>query len=331
MNRGRIGIYCFAALRALREFPIRAKRLYVVASAENVAFRVFADRKNASYLLRLHRPGYHDLSELNSERVWVRALGAVGIAVPSPICAQDGREYVPVYVPTTGETRYASLAQWQEGELAAKVLKERDGVEHYAARLGSLMASMHNQASRWVPPGDFKRRLLDGDGLMGPDPFWGRFWEEETLTSDERHLLVDTRDAIRGALCRYGCDPITFSMIHADMHQSNVLVHGDHLTVIDFDDASFGWHQYDIAVALFDAEQRRTNLAKFENAFLGSYRSVRVVTNEALALLPMFRLVRGMALIGWKHQRPEVEWPEGKLERIKITVLKQCRELEVPC
>ena len=43
--------------------------------------------------------------------------------------------------------------------------------------------------------------------------------------------------------------PAVYSMIHADMHPGNVLVDGDRLTVIDFDDAAWGWHAYDIAVA----------------------------------------------------------------------------------
>ena len=30
-------------------------------------------------------------------------------------------------------------------------------------------------------------------------------------------------------------------MIHADMHSQNVLIQEDKLSVIDFDDAGFGW------------------------------------------------------------------------------------------
>ena len=44
--------------------------------------------------------------------------------------------------------------------------------------------------------------------------------------------------------------PSGYSVIHADMHPGNIVVDGDRLTVIDFDDAGFGWHQYDIATAL---------------------------------------------------------------------------------
>src|SRR4029077_15427119 len=153
-----------------------------------------------------------------------------------------------------GETRYTGLTRWIEGEIVAEVLQRTDdgrGVEQYFAQLGSIMASLHNQASGWSVPATFTRHAFDADGLMGDSPFWGRFWEHDALSDEERRILLATRDLVRGALERYGRDSSMFSMIHADLHQHNVLVDGERLTVIDFDDAGFGWHQYDIAVALY--------------------------------------------------------------------------------
>lgn len=323
--------YLPAALQALEEFPIRADRLCLVHVAENVTFRVFDAQSDVSYVLRLHRPGYHDLAELTSEHVWLRALTDAGIAVPTPIRASGGREYVPVRLPSAGEMRYAGLTYWIEGEIAGEVLRDGPALESYGGQLGSLMASMHNQASGWSPPTGFRRQSLDADGLLGPDPFWGRFWEHESLTPCERRLLLVSREAIHSALNRYGCDPRTFSMIHADLHQGNLLMRGDDLTLIDFDDAGFGWHQYDIAVAQFHAEMTWIDLADFETAFLKSYRAARPMTDEDLALVPMFRLVRGMALIGWKAHRPEVEWPAGRFDRLRASVLAMCEKFEAPC
>ncbi len=128
---------------------------------------------------------------------------------------------------------------------------------------------------------------------------------------------------------RYGRDPATFSMIHADLHHHNVLVDGERLTVIDFDDAGFGWHQYDIAVALYHS-QATSNVAAVERAFVDGYRAKRAISDEALALVPMFQLIRGVAIIGWKHLRPEVEWPDGMFDRIKAGVMSGCATFEPP-
>ena len=40
------------------------------------------------------------------------------------------------------------------------------------------------------------------------------------------------------------------STIHADLHAGNILVRDGGVTVIDVDDAGFGWHVYELAVAL---------------------------------------------------------------------------------
>jgi Ser/Thr protein kinase RdoA (MazF antagonist) len=296
------------AREALKSFPIEPASLDLVAIAENITFRVIDARDGTPYVFRLHRPWYHTLDELISERVWLRALVAAGISVPAPVPARDGREYVAVAIPGNGEQRYAGMIGWTEGRLLSEALAEKGDTAWRAKvfeQLGAITAAMHNQATAWKVPAGFTRHHLDTDGLMGDQPFWGPFWEHSLLSPAESRLLLDTRDRIRVALARYGRDPRTYSVIHADMHERNVLVDGERLTVIDFDDTGFGWHLYDIAVALI--HQRGTaGYAAIEGAFTRGYRRLRALSDDDLALLPMFHLMRGMVQIGWYHQRPEL-------------------------
>jgi Ser/Thr protein kinase RdoA (MazF antagonist) len=317
-----------AAQAALKSFPIDSVDLALVSFAENVTFKV-TDREGRAYVLRLHRPGYHTLGELVSERAWIRGLAEAGIDVPTAVPARDGRDYVPVTIPATGEQRFAGMLRWTEGRLLSHVLAETSDdsvVEDYFAQLGALTAAMHIQASAWRPPAGFTRHALDSDGLMGDAPHWGPFWEHGSLTAAERRLLLDVRDRMHEKLSRLSRDPAGYSLIHADMHPGNILVDGDRLTVIDFDDAGFGWHQYDIAVVL-TYWQSKPNAAAIERAFLDGYRATRPVADEALALIPMFRLIRWMASIGWFHQRPELE-PSAVFETRKAWVLEQCAALQ---
>ena len=330
MDREAIGrIFTPAARAALNAFPIDAGDLTLVSLAENVTFRVADRRDGGTYVLRLHRPGYHTLDELVSERAWIRALADAGVDVPSAVSARDGRDYVQVTIPVTGEQRFAGLARWTEGRLLSDVLAETSDhrvIENYFAQLGALTASMHNQASSWQPPPAFKRHALDNDGLMGDAPHWGPFWEHRSLSAAERGLLLDARRRMREMLTRLSRDPSVYSLIHADMHPGNILVDGERLTVIDFDDAGFGWHQYDIAVVLM-YWQSKPNAAEIERAFLGGYRATRRVPDDALTSIPMFQLVRQMAVIGWFHQRPELK-PHAAFEERKAWVLEQCAALQ---
>jgi Ser/Thr protein kinase RdoA (MazF antagonist) len=300
--------YAPAALRALAAFGVEPAALRFVNLSENVTFRATDGRDGSLLVLRLHRPWYHTIAELRSEHEWTRALVQAGIAAPEPLLTTAGENFAQVEIAATGERRWAGLARWRKGELLADVVaRETDSAANarHFARIGAIMAAMHDQATGWTPPAGFQRHALDADGLMGPEPFWGPFWDHPIFSPAEREMLLATRDRLHAALVRYGQSARTFSLIHADLHPSNVLIAGANAAVIDFDDAGFGWHQYDLAVALI-AYQDHPDFAVFRDACIAGYRSVRAISDADLALLPMFQLIRDMKQIGWFHQRPEL-------------------------
>jgi Ser/Thr protein kinase RdoA (MazF antagonist) len=300
--------YAPAARQALVAFGVQPAALHFVNLSENVTFRVIDARDGASLVLRLHRPWYHDIAALRSEHLWTRALVQAGIAAPEPLLTRAGENFAQVEIAATGERRWAGLARWVDGELLADVVaRETDiaaNARHFA-HMGAIMAAMHDQATGWTPPAGFQRHTLDADGLMGPEPRWGPFWDHAIFSPAERGTLLDTRDRLHAALTRYGKPARRFSLIHADLHPHNVLINGAHAAVIDFDDAGFGWHLYDLAVALV-AYQDHPNFVTFRDACCAGYRSVRTIPDADLALLPMFLLIRDMAQVGWYHQRPEL-------------------------
>jgi Ser/Thr protein kinase RdoA (MazF antagonist) len=53
--------------------------------------------------------------------------------------------------------------------------------------------------------------------------------------------------------------------------------------------------------------QRREDFDELQGALLAGYRDRRALSDEDEARLPMFLLVRRLAVIGWLHQRPEVD------------------------
>jgi len=317
-----------AAREAAKAFPVEVPQLTLVTVSENVTFRLTDGRTGEDWVLRLHRPGYHSETELEAERVWTSALREAGLAAPEPLFARDGRAFVPQAVAGTGEMRLVGVTRWIEGEVLDDFLELPDRASErplWFHRLGALVARTHLQSEAWTPPPGFARTRLDADGLMGPAPRWGPFWDHAALTAEDRELVIRARDVLHARLSALPQGPAVFGMIHADLHPGNLLVRGDDLAIIDFDDAAFGWRMYDIAVALTH-QQAAPDFATVREAFLAGYREVRNLPEGEAAQLSLFLLVRSLVQLGWLHERPEIdpgEWLEPRIAQIRL----HCRAL----
>ena len=296
-----------AATAAWREWDPSPAHIELASLSENVVYRVDSEAGD-SFVLRIHRLGYHDRAELVSEQLWTAALNAAGIGAPSVVSSLDGRPCVPVCVGSNGEERQVVVSPWVEGEILWDLVEAADGdqLERFFADLGGIAAQIHNQAVTWRPPQHFRRHSFNVDGLLGESPFWGRFWEVPALEEKERHLISTARERLVEIFSNYGQDPQTYSMIHGDLHAHNILKTPEGLHVIDFDDAGFGWHQYELAVAIFDY-QSKPQFQAIRDALVAGYRSLRPLSDEALELLPAFLLMRSLALLGWIDGRPELD------------------------
>ncbi|MDE2862292.1 MAG: phosphotransferase [Chloroflexota bacterium] len=296
------------AERALPHWGLEPDRIELIAIAENCVFRVETP-DSPGYVLRIHRPGYHSLQELESELEWARALADVGISVSVGRPTLDGCAYVEVPTPDGDSSRIVGLIDWTEGHILDDEIEREPDPDRIADRfeqIGRIAARIHNQASAWSPPPGFVRHEFDVPGFVGDSPFWGRFWDVPILRPQQRAVLLRARDGIESLLGDYGKGPDIYSMIHADLHPKNFVVTGSGgLHVIDFDDAGFGWHQYELAVALCTLEEE----PYFESvlqALVSGYRSLRPLSEEALALLPLFLVIRSLVSIGWRWERPDL-------------------------
>ncbi|HEV2365638.1 MAG TPA: phosphotransferase [Caulobacteraceae bacterium] len=299
-------LYLPAAREALKAFPVAAARIRILSVSENVSFRV-DEADGRALVLRLHRPGYNSLGELKSERAWTQALRAAGVPAPQGVPARSGEAYVRIAIPAAGERRWVGLLAWTEGELLGEALARDPAADsrlRWFRRLGALMAAMHAQVRAWRAPQGFVRPHRNAAGLLGKGSTWGRFWEHEGLSGAERGLLLAARDKIQPSLRRLGKDPHRYGLIHADLHPWNLLISGDRLFPIDFDDSGFGWNLYDIAVALF-ASRTSDDFPEITAAFLEGYRSKAALSDGDAELVPMFLLIRALAVIGWLRHRPE--------------------------
>ncbi len=93
-------------------------------------------------------------------------------------------------------------------------------------------------------------------------------------------------------------------MIHADFLPENILVNDGELKLIDFDDSGYGWHLFEMATSLFpQADQPFYD--DLVAAYVTGYRQHREFSDEQLALLPAFIMIRAFVYIGWLKTRSD--------------------------
>ena len=296
-----------AGKSALRQWAIADAELELIKYRENAVFRVQHDGQLAA--LRVHRCGYHSDSELRSELQWMGALADSGIPVPVAKPTVSGELFITYEAPGLPGAVQMDLFEWISGEQLGSVeqgVTDGGAVAHVYRTIGELAARVHNQSSAWTLPAGFTRHSWDAEGLAGDKPFWGRFWELNSASPSQRELLTRARDRVYRDLARLDKSRDTFSMIHADFCPENLLVDGARVRLIDFDDAGFGWHLFELATALYFISGE-PYFAEAKEALLEGYRTHRKLPDQRLESFQLFLLARGLTYVGWVHTRPETE------------------------
>jgi Ser/Thr protein kinase RdoA (MazF antagonist) len=290
---------------ALDRWSLAVMDLTPLKVRENAVFRIDLGGGGRA-VLRVHRCGYHSDSELDSEFAWLRALEAAGIPVPRVIPSRQGRDFEIITMAGIEGARQIDVFEWidgrQLGSVESGVEGEEAAVVSQYERIGVIAARMHNHTAGWRQPTGFRRHAWDAAGLVGEQPLWGRFWELAALTPAQQSLLTRARTSIAEELAAYGAQPDRYGLIHADLVPENLLVDGDRICVIDFDDAGFGWHLFELATSLYFITGDSVYPAARE-ALIRGYRSERPLSDQALERLPLFLAARGTTYLGWVHTR----------------------------
>jgi Ser/Thr protein kinase RdoA (MazF antagonist) len=245
-------------------------------------------------ILRLHRQGYHTRPEIASELAWLTALQDLpGLNAVRPIPRAQG-------LVTAVDSRHLVAFATIDGQ----ELQPGDDLARWFAPLGEITARLHLHARQWTPPHGFTRKRWDVDTILGPNPHWGHWRQAQGLDRRGETLLARATEALAAKLCDYGTGPETFGLIHADLRLANLMVDGDTLTAIDFDDCGFGWWAYDLASALsfIETDPRLPDLIA---AWVTGYTRVAHLRPEDHAMIPALIFLRRVLLTAWLATRAD--------------------------
>lgn len=289
-----------AVAAALPRFGFTAAAdVALVNVSENRTYRVEEDGRRAA--VRVARPGYHSADELASELLWIDALRAEGVVdAPAALRADDGERVI------AAAGSHVVAFEWLDGVMPGP---DGDGLVTRFRLLGGISAALHVHARRWRPPAGFTRPRWDHETMLGPRAAWGR-WQDGLGIGREEHALLGRLDAtLARRLGAFGRTPDRFGLVHADLRLANLLLHGDRVRVLDFDDSGFSWFLYDFATAVSFMEDHPA-LPELKAAWLAGYREVVPLSAAEEAEIDTFVLLRRLLLVAWvgSHQdAPEAQ------------------------
>ena len=285
------------ARRALAEYGVGADAVLTLLNvSENATYAVDDPASGDRTVLRVHRHGYHDQAEIESELAWLDALrDEAGVRTPKVLPTPEGRRLLALSESESRDPRYVVHFEWLPGSEPAP---GDERLPQSFEFLGSLTARMHEHVQTWRRPPGFKRFAWDYEGSFGGVARWGRWQDGIAVGEAEREILGRLDSTLRERLARFGCGPQRYGLVHADMRLANLLVDGDQTYVIDFDDAGWSWFLYDFgaAVSFFEHDPR---IPELTDAWVRGYRAVRSLPAEDEAEIPTFVMMRRLLLVAW--------------------------------
>ncbi len=347
-GRGQLGRLRRLGREALAAYPgdLEGARLTLLRHEQNVTYRV--DSGGARYVLRISRPELQTAATIGSEMAWLAALAVdTPVRVPAPVVARDGALVVEATHAGVPGARPCVLLRWLDGRFLSRGL-----TPDHLGRIGAVLAELQVHAARWTPPAGFVRPRVDTlttaakrASLGGPTAAhvtapWPSVDDGERATALVRELVSpadadlvgDAIELVRSTTSTLAARPDAAGLIHADLHQENVLFDDASVGVIDFDDCGWGFFLYDLAVPLSEVTLRPAYPA-MRDALLEGYARRRPLPDDAGTHVDAFIVLRGLQILTWVLEsrdlpafrdrwadwtRAELDWLAGRMGRAMV-------------
>lgn len=280
------------AHQAMARYPLCfGAQITLVTRSENATFRV--ETAAQRYALRIHRPGYHALVDIESELAWLEALQRdTDIPVPQPVMDCEGHRVLTLSAPD-GSQRHAVLFHWLEGETPTACVDPLS-----FRQLGALTARLHQHSRGWSRPEPFRRLVWDHQTMVGPAGHWGNWQETPGLSAADRHIIAQAMQQAGQELAAYGMAGERYGLIHSDLRLTNLILHPSGTRIIDFDDCGLGWYMHDLAAAISFEEHHPAAPAWVEH-WLDGYERIATLSKEDRGILPALFVQRRTQLTAW--------------------------------
>ena len=280
----------------LKKYGISEAQVECINFEFNATFAVSTE-SGQKYALRLNINSTRVVSNIQAETQWVRDLALIpSINVPTPIAALDDTYVVSAVHTDSGQTIYAVMYSWLEGE----EIGDEPSLDQLHT-VGRAIALLHENSSHFT--------LTDGAELPTfSDFFWGTedylFSSKSRLIPKDRQLIEQARDLVMKYTDELYSNSVAH-IIHADLHGWNLMWHEEQLSIFDFDDCGYGVEAQDIAVVLYYLDTPEQDAA-----LLDGYKSIRPLPTYSEKAMKALLLQRRLLLLNYLFETKNAEHKE---------------------
>lgn len=303
--------------QAAAKFNLDPASLEFIRQAANAVYS--CTREGQPCILRLTPAEGRDRAMILAELDFMDAVGRNGGSVPKVYRSVSGALVEAVSLGSEAGAYFAAVFERVPGEHP-----EGAAVTDEFLRLwGRTLGRMHRLSTGYRPGRTIERR---------PD------WHEMDMFQIESLIPEDQVEVL--ALCtehldmleELPTDPDGYGLIHADPEPWNIFLHGDRITLIDFDDCCYHWFAFDVAVAVMYAyygaqqgESPRADLTPQHtwDEFYAGYRAEYTLSEFWRAQIPALLRLRVMEDYAFNY----LAWDMADLEDWQREMMAYQRQL----
>jgi Ser/Thr protein kinase RdoA (MazF antagonist) len=225
---------------------------------------------------------------------WVDFLAREGAPVAPPVASTRG--LLLERLEYNGKSYTVTAFEKAEGTLAEDI-PPAEWTDDLFQAIGTSVGQFHTISSRYTPSSPALIRL-----------HWHASYEIR-----EALRLLSSIDPVREKIVRLveslrtlPSSPEDYGMIHDDLHFANFLIlPGNQVAIIDFDDCGFGWYAIDVAMALFDVlvlynpgneDEKKRFAQHFMQKYLAGYRQEKAISSFWLGKVPDFLKLKELCI-----------------------------------
>lgn len=286
----------------LKQYLISQPQLTFIRHNENYTCKITDGNTSEEYVMRMHVPveGFsqlttqHSYSNLYSELTFIKAIDEnTNISVQIPVRNKNGLYISEIIDPYSNKTIYTTILTWVNGETMSH---ENSNWEQQAYQTGIMTAKLHNFSSNWDEGRTLQRQSYDTSKLIS------------AITAIEEAVGLGLMDYIDYKIIQGGgvkicelmeeLDKSSFNskgLIHADLQRTNLIVHENTVTPIDFCLCGYGYFYMDLGGLLADFSP-----LSVRKALLDGYRSIRELPESDMKYIEAF-FVMGILLCMATH------------------------------